>query len=160
MINNLYASRWKDWCRVARKYTHGQEYPDYIHDALVYLWSRKDDFEFLSIQQTDLLIRRMIKFTILKSKRGLKAKAICTQVPTWIESNYRADDSDFELYGQQLMQVLKTYKPTYPIYFELKYIQGMSYDEIMQHMNLKSRSTVFNNYSEIRKILKHELAVE
>jgi DNA-directed RNA polymerase specialized sigma24 family protein len=160
MINHLYATRWKEWRGVARKYHQGQECMDIVHDALAYLWSRKDEFEFTSIEQTDLLIKRLIRFTALKKKRGLKANAIHIQPSELIESEYCADDSDFDLYGQQLMKVLEKHKSIYPIYFELRYLKSFSYDEIMQHMNLKSRSTVFNNYSEIRKILRHELTVE
>tara|TARA_R100000278_G_scaffold54958_1_gene45750 strand:- start:3180 stop:3680 length:501 start_codon:yes stop_codon:yes gene_type:complete len=160
MINELYSTRWKEWRGVARKYHEGQECMDIVHDALVYLWSRKDDFKFSSLEQTDLLIKRLIRFTALKKKRGLKANAIHIEPSEWIESKYCADDSNFDLYGQQLMKVLEKHKPTYPIYFELRYLKGLSYDEIMQHRNLKNRSTVFNNYSEIRKILRHELAIE
>jgi DNA-directed RNA polymerase specialized sigma24 family protein len=160
MINHLYATRWKEWRGVARKYHQGQECMDIVHDALAYLWSRKDEFEFTSIEQTDLLIKRLIRFTALKKKRGLKNEAIHIEPSEWIESKYCADDSDFDLYGQQLMKVLEKHKSIYPIYFELRYLKSFSYDEIMQHMNLKSRSTVFNNYSEIRKILRHELTVE
>ena len=102
----------------------------------------------------------MIRFTALKKKRGLRANAIHIEPSELIESKYCADDSDFDLYGRQLMRVLEKHKSIYPIYFELRYIKSLSYDEIMQQMNLKRRSTVFNYYSEIRKILRHELTVE
>ena len=160
MINELYATRWKEWRGVARKLHQGQQCMDTVHDALVYLLSRKDDFEFSSIEQTDLLIKRLIRFTALKKKRGLKANAIHIEPSELIESKYCADDSDFDLYGRQLMRVLEKHKSIYPIYFELRYLKSLSYDEIMQQMNLKRRSTVFNYYSEIRKILRHELTVE
>ena len=160
MINELYASRWKEWRGVARKYHQGQQCMDTVHDALVYLLSRKDDFDFSSIEQTDLLIKRLIRFTALKKKRGLKANAIHIQPSELIESKYCADDSDFDLYGRQLMKVLEKHKSIYSIYFELRYLKSLSYDEIIQQMNLKRRSTVFNYYSEIRKILRHELTVE
>ena len=174
MMDELYSTRIRQWLYIVSKYKYAsvtENRKDQTHvagdnyvilqESLIYIWSRRHDFEWRTIEATDALIRKIIMYVSMKTYRGLNPDSTVELMYEKIKlQQYRADESDYYLYAKQLMQVLKTYKPTYPIYFELKYIQGMSYDEIMQHMNLKSRSTVYNNYSEIRKILKHELAVE
>lgn len=160
MMDKLYDTRWMQWRGVARKYGHQESDMDVVHDALSYLWIRRHDFEYSSIEQTDLLIKRLIRFTALKKVRKIDPNRKYVEMPLHLPSNYRADDSDYYLYGRQLMKILKSHKPFLLKYFTLRYFDLLSDEEIQERFNLASKCSAKARFSDIKRILRHELAIE
>jgi len=90
-------------------------------------------------------------------KRLKRRRAHWIEIPRHLQSSYRTDDSDYYLYAQQLLKRLERHRRgSLALYFDLHYIQSMDYDEIIKEKGF-SRTTLFNAFSQIRKLLKDEL---
>ena len=157
-LSELYESHWAYWLGIARSYKLDEE--DTVQQAIANLWSKREKFEWRSKEELLSLINIMIYNESRHRARGTAYHSSSVDLSEifHLSSSYRADSSDFLLYAHQLKERLsKIRRGQLAIYFDVFYLQGLSYDEIMVMMGLKSRSHLWNSYSEIRRILRHEL---
>lgn len=157
-LEELYQSHWSYWLGIARHY--GLDEEDTIQEALFSFWKKRDRFVRKSKEETLSLIN--IEIYNLSRHRARVSVYYSHSVQLseifHLSSPYQTDESDFFLYGNQLKERLsKVRRGRLAIFFDLFYLQGLDYDEIMERTGVQGRSTLFNNYSEIRRILRDEL---
>ncbi len=156
ILEELYATRLDEWKGIAASH-HVDDGESIVQDAVVKLWMKRHSFTFNSIEQTDVLIKKEIRWLCLDSKKTLKGQAKHQDMDFKLPSTWRADESDYYLYGEQLIKILKRNKPFLVKYFRFKYFDLLSDEDIMERLNLSSRCSSKARFSDIKRILKHEL---
>lgn len=160
-LEDLYKSHWSYWLGIARHYKLDEE--DTVQQAISNIWSKRYKFKWRSKKEALSLINIEIFNECRHRARGLKYKSNSIDLSEILHfsSPYRSDESDFLLYGNQLKERLsKIRRGNLAIFFDLLYLQGLTYDEIIKETGVKRRSTLFNYYSEIRRILSDELTTQ
>ena len=157
-LEELYKTHWFYWLGIARRYELDEE--DTVQEALFSFWKKRDRFVRKSKEETLSLIN--IEIYNLSRHRARVSVYYSHSVQLseifHLSSPYQTDSSDFFLYGNQLKERLsKVRRGRLAIFFDLLYLQGLTYDEILEETGLKARSNLFNSYSEIRRILRDEL---
>ena len=157
-LEELYQTHWFYWLGIARRY--GLDEEDTVQEALFSFWKKRDRFVRKSKEETLSLINIEIYNLSRHRARGAAyhSQSVNLSEIFHLSSSYQTDSSDFFLYGDQLKERLsKVRRGKLATFFDLLYLQGLTYDEIMEETGLKARSTLFNSYSEIRRILRDEL---
>jgi DNA-directed RNA polymerase specialized sigma24 family protein len=155
-IDRIYQLYYSHYVRFASEFSEDPE--DLVQKAILYIWERRERFNFTSLSNTSFLISKHIMWLGLEERKRLKRRrAHWIEIPRHLQSSYRTDDSDYYLYAQQLLKRLERHRRgSLALYFDLHYIQSMDYDEIIKEKGF-SRTTLFNAFSQIRKLLKDEL---
>ena len=159
MLEELYATRLDEWEGIASSF-YVDDPESFVQNAVIKLWMKRHLFTFNSIEQTDVLIKKEIRWLCLDSKKTLKGKAKHQDMDFKLPSTWRADESDYYLYGEQLIKILKRNKPSLVKYFRFRYFDFLPDQEIMERLNLSSTDSSKARFSDIKRILKNELESE
>jgi hypothetical protein len=155
MMEDLHKDHYPHWINIASEYSNDPE--NLVQAALLRIWEKRDRFEWIDPWKTHLMIKQEIKWMGGDERKAWTRRVSWMEIPIHLHSLHRTDESDYWLYGEQLRDRLKRHKRgSLAIYFDLHYLQDLTYDEIIQEKGF-SRTTLFNRFSEIRKLLKDEL---
>ena len=91
ILEELYATRLDEWKGIAASY-YVDDPESFVQDAMIKLWMKRHSFTFNSIEQTDVLIKKEIRWLCLDSKKTLKGKAKHQDMDFKLPSTWRADD--------------------------------------------------------------------
>ena len=131
---------------------------DTVQSVFIRIWENREELEITGSVKSYLF--NAVRNASLDHLRTVKRQDKYLEQVTDYDSEFpREDDADMQLFRYKLYEAIKNLKPKTQEIFVLHKMEGLTYNEISEYLNLPRRTVEYNIYaalSQLRDQLKAE----
>lgn len=124
---------------------------DTVQSVFIRLWENREDLEITGSVKSYLF--NAVRNAALDHLRSVKRQDKYLEQVTDFDLEFpREDDSDMQIFRYKLFEAIKKLKPKTQEIFVLHKIEGLTYNEIAEHLNLPRRTVEYNIYAALTQL--------